>query len=306
MLSNGRVTIVLATYNGQKYIREQLDSLVKQTYPVYELIAADDKSTDNTMDIIKEYSQKYPEINWVIYQNEQNLGWRKNFINAIKISKGDLIFLADQDDIWLNDKISKMMSAFEQMPAAEVIACNLHPVYEAGGIKVNKRTIRKFGQMKIQKVDKTKYYCSILRPGCCIGFKKELIPIINEVWEEEIAHDALIYEIGVFRESMYIFNESLICQRRHVLNNSPQSAHDKAKRLKRINVCRRCLQNIYAAEHANLSEHSRQQLQNCIQYYDCRANIIGNKKLKDCLNGIIKYGKYYPKLTSYIADMLCK
>lgn len=306
MLSDKNVTIVLATYNGQKYIKEQLDSLVRQTYPVHEIIVADDKSTDNTMDIIKEYVQNYSNINWIVYQNEINIGWRSNFIKAIKKSEGDLIFLSDQDDIWENDKIAKMVDAFNLTQDAEVIACNLQPIYETGGTKINNITIKKYGRAKIQKVDNVKYYCNMLRPGCCMGFKKELIPIINETWEEEMAHDALIYDIGAFREGLYIYNERLIYQRRHALNNSPHSPHDKNNRLKLINERRRRLQNIFAAEHSDLTSHEKQQLEKCIQYYDFRANLIKNKKLKDCLNGIVKYRKYYPKLTSYIADFLCR
>jgi glycosyltransferase involved in cell wall biosynthesis len=102
-----KVSIVLCTYNGEKYLKEQLDSILSQTYPIYEFIIRDDLSSDGTVDIIKEYQQKYPVINF--RQNEKNLGYNANFSTAIKEATGDFIAISDQDDIWLPDKIGILM-----------------------------------------------------------------------------------------------------------------------------------------------------------------------------------------------------
>jgi glycosyltransferase involved in cell wall biosynthesis len=98
-----KVSVVMCTYNGAKYLREQLDSIVNQTYPIYEFIIQDDRSTDTTFDILTEYAQKYPFIH--LHHNERQKGINENFFSAMHLATGDYIALSDQDDIWVLDKL---------------------------------------------------------------------------------------------------------------------------------------------------------------------------------------------------------
>ena len=101
------VTVAMCTYNGAAYLREQLDSVVNQTYKNLEIVIVDDMSSDNTLEIIKEYQQKDPRIR--IYRNERNLGYNKNFEKAVGLANGNYIAPCDQDDIWEPAKIEIMM-----------------------------------------------------------------------------------------------------------------------------------------------------------------------------------------------------
>ena len=92
------ISIAMATYNGELFIREQLDSILAQTLSDWELIVCDDGSTDNTLSILQEYANNDSRIK--IYQNERNLGFKRNFEKAIDLCQGDYIALCDQDDIW--------------------------------------------------------------------------------------------------------------------------------------------------------------------------------------------------------------
>jgi glycosyltransferase involved in cell wall biosynthesis len=103
------VSIALCTYNGEAYLREQLDSIVDQSYPAIELIAVDDCSSDNTLKILEEYAAKYPYIQ--VFVNPQNLGYIRNFEKALRLCNGDFIALSDQDDIWDLRKIEKQVKA---------------------------------------------------------------------------------------------------------------------------------------------------------------------------------------------------
>lgn len=109
MDTTAKISVVMATYNGEKYLREQLESILEQTYPISEIIIQDDCSTDNTAEILKEYSLENPSIHYEI--NETNLGFNLNFKKAVFRSKGDFVALSDQDDIWEKDKVAKQMSA---------------------------------------------------------------------------------------------------------------------------------------------------------------------------------------------------
>jgi glycosyltransferase involved in cell wall biosynthesis len=102
------VSIALCTFNGAQYLYEQLDTLVKQTYPNLEIVAVDDGSADDTAAILQEYAGKYPFIK--LYQNAQNLGYAKNFGRAISLCTGAYIALADQDDSWELDKIELLVN----------------------------------------------------------------------------------------------------------------------------------------------------------------------------------------------------
>jgi glycosyltransferase involved in cell wall biosynthesis len=102
------VSIALCTYNGENFLAEQLDSLVKQTYPNLEIIVTDDRSTDGTYAVLTNYAQQYSFVK--IFKNEYNLGHTKNFEKAISLCTGDYIELADQDDVWALDKITQMVA----------------------------------------------------------------------------------------------------------------------------------------------------------------------------------------------------
>jgi len=100
------VSIALCTYNGGKFLREQLDSLVNQTYPNMEIIILDDNSHDNTINIIEEYAEKHSFIKY--YSNSKNIGYQKNFEKAIQLCDGEFLAISDQDDIWRLNKIETL------------------------------------------------------------------------------------------------------------------------------------------------------------------------------------------------------
>lgn len=101
------VSIALCTYNGERYLREQLDSLIKQNYPNLEIVVVDDASTDTTIEILRSYQSERIQIKLSV--NENNIGFNQNFKKALANCNGDFIAIADQDDIWLFNKISVMM-----------------------------------------------------------------------------------------------------------------------------------------------------------------------------------------------------
>jgi glycosyltransferase involved in cell wall biosynthesis len=102
------LSIALCTYNGEKYIKEQLGSILNQTYTRIEVIVVDDNSTDNTFDIISDYSKNDDRIK--CFKNDINLGFNKNFEKAITLTSGDYIAISDQDDIWLPNKLRLLLN----------------------------------------------------------------------------------------------------------------------------------------------------------------------------------------------------
>ena len=101
------ISVALCAFNGEKYIKEQLDSIVRQSYKNLEIVVVDDVSTDGTFDIITACAKSDHRIK--CYQNEVNLGFNKNFEKAITLTSGDYIAISDQDDVWLADKVQQLL-----------------------------------------------------------------------------------------------------------------------------------------------------------------------------------------------------
>ena len=111
-MSNIRVSVAMATYNGEKYIKEQIDSILNNLEKSDELIISDDGSKDGTIKIIQEYQKKDSRIK--LYDGPKN-GVKQNFANAIKNCSGEYIFLADQDDIWNDKKVEKVFPLYQML-----------------------------------------------------------------------------------------------------------------------------------------------------------------------------------------------
>jgi glycosyltransferase involved in cell wall biosynthesis len=107
LLTDPLVSVAMCTYNGALYLRQQLDSILHQTYPNLELVIVDDASVDATVDIIREYERKDARIRYQV--NAENLGYNRNFEKAISLCRGEIVAVSDQDDIWESRKLELMM-----------------------------------------------------------------------------------------------------------------------------------------------------------------------------------------------------
>ncbi|GAB2773244.1 hypothetical protein GCM10027275_15250 [Rhabdobacter roseus] len=103
------ISVALCTYNGAKFLNEQLDSLVGQTYPNLEIVAVDDGSSDGTLAILNQYAARYPFLR--VHQNETNLGFNLNFEKALRLCTGDYLAISDQDDVWDPEKLRLQFEA---------------------------------------------------------------------------------------------------------------------------------------------------------------------------------------------------
>ncbi|WP_455043056.1 glycosyltransferase family 2 protein [Leptotrichia buccalis] len=230
MTKNKKIDILMATYNGEKYLPEQIESIIFQTYKEWNLLIRDDGSSDDTFEILTKYEKKDNRIR-IIKDEKGNLGTVKNFEELLKISNSELIMFSDQDDVWKKDKIEVMMKYIDDFDLiiSDAIITNerLEPQYKSLFSVVSSRN------GIIKNIIKNTYY------GCCMLFKRKILekalPIPKN---KEIGHDLWI---GLISEKYYkvkFIDEKLIYFRRHSNNIT---TINKSKRSIKIKIIGRYL-----------------------------------------------------------------
>lgn len=211
------VSVCLATYNGERYISDQITSILNQLTKEDELIISDDGSTDNTISKIKSFQDRRIKLIF----NKVNHGVAKNFENALNNASGDIIFFSDQDDVWFSHKIKKMVS-FLQESDYKLVTCNCSMTDE------NLNIIRENYYEKKSPIDKTVFgnFIKDLWLGCCMAFKKEILQDILPFPQNIAAHDLWIALYSQINYKCGYFPYPLQYYRRH--NNTVSFADGKS------------------------------------------------------------------------------
>ena len=199
-----KISIALTTYNGADYLREQLDSIKKQTLQPDEVIIVDDVSSDGTLDLVNEYiKDNNLSSKWIVFQNKQNVGWKVNFRKAIELCSGDIVFLCDQDDIWEEDKIESMFDVIRDNPGIDVLASNYMRIDHRGTIIDNSLSNKK----AISKLCLMRFGFIINRPGCTYCFRKKIMDEIKGIDNEDIPHDTVLWIISIIKGTLFLYNK---------------------------------------------------------------------------------------------------
>jgi glycosyltransferase involved in cell wall biosynthesis len=203
------ISICMASYNGEKYIASQLNSILQQLPADAEVIISDDSSTDLTLKIVEEINDKRIKV---FHSHHRNL--IKNFENAIAHASGDFIFLTDQDDLWAPDKVQKMMDAFNL--GYDIVTHDCVIVNEKKEVVVP--SYFDFIDSRkgfVRNMVKRNSYM-----GCCMAFKATIKSSILPFPEKIPMHDLWIGMIGELKYKTYFLHEKLLFYRQHENNSS--------------------------------------------------------------------------------------
>jgi len=206
-----KVQILLSTYNGEKYLKEQLDSLLNLNYNNISILIRDDGSVDNTINILKEYSNLYSKIS---YYQGNNIGVVNSFFDLIKHAdiSADYFAFSDQDDIWKKDKISRAIDILEQQEQGKallycgrtiLVDSNLKPIVS----NIKRQDVRpSFGNALIENI------CI----GCTSVVNKLLLQLVmGHIPEYTVMHDWWFYLTASCYGKVYFDNDSFILYRQH-------------------------------------------------------------------------------------------
>lgn len=195
----------MATYNGERYVHEQIQSILIQLGPEDELIVSDDQSVDATVEIVRSFAD--PRIR--LLRNSQNLGYTKNFEVAIRQARGDLIMLSDQDDYWLPNRIAVTVAALDHadfvLCDAEVVDADLNMIHPSHFRRHHTRT------GFIRNWVATRY------SGCAMAFRAELLKaaLPFPARSDLCSHDYWLALIAEFYFKTKLIKQPLFLYRRH-------------------------------------------------------------------------------------------
>lgn len=215
------IHIMMATYNGQKYICEQIESILKQTYTEWKLFISDDGSTDQTKEMIKKYHDMYPEKIFLVKSRNGFHNAKDNFAYLFRVvPKAEYYAFCDQDDIWLIDKLDKMLHTIQKKKSKNILLA-YHDML-VGETLENVKQLSYFKYTKLNLDNKYPLQQILLYnviPGCSMIFNHELRKIIADIPNECFMHDWWIVLVTLCCQGQVIFvDEALSVYRQHAMN----------------------------------------------------------------------------------------
>ena len=296
----------MTTYNGEKYVIEQLNSIVRQSRQPTEVLIFDDCSSDNTVDIIRSYIKEKRLDFFHLYVNKVNLGWKRNFINAINSASGDIIFTADQDDIWMFDKIEKMTDVISANDKINLLACNYEILNMRKEKNVEKKQIcsmKNTGAVFPVVIDRN--FHLVMRPGCTYCFRKDFASSALKMWQENLAHDQLLWGCAVINKGLFIYDTVLMKFRRHNSNATGFSklgtTRKKREAASVLNAC--FFEHLYNESKNRMSSSERYIIEQYIAFERAKADALNRRSFISWIKYNIEYRHYVYSLKSSLKDL---
>lgn len=307
-----RNSIVMTTYNGERYLTEQLESLIAQELLPDEIVIADDCSTDGSFALARAFAETHPEVEWNVYRNEHNLGWKCNFKEAITKARGDLIYLCDQDDIWTPNHIADLRRAMEAHPEIDVMISHAEPFYEEGAFKSasSRHSNAETGEVFIVPADKN--YLIVGAPGCTYCVRSAYAVALRPYWPDDFPHDSILYSTACLKGTLGFLDTTTLRFRRHSANASDERTKSRKDSLgllryylRKDQVMRRYLMSLDEDEQVSFRERGVFGLLDATDEFS-RARIAALEKPSPVsLARLISHSSMYPTRRSMLGDFAC-
>lgn len=278
-----KISIALATYNGSKYLHEQIDSILNQSIFDFELIICDDNSSDGTVEILNEYKQKDSRIK--VFQNGKNLGFKKNFEKAISLCTGEFIAFCDQDDIWTPNHLEILIN---KIGVHDCIGANAEFIDYAGnslGITMKKFTPIHNIPKSLKEVFDHEVYGNIIQ-GSASLIRKSLFEKCPVIPNDAEYHDYWFAMNACLNKGCIYVDDVILKYRRHQNN---VTSYSKFNIFTAISILKKQIQEkqIIYQKQSNFLELIKRE-HNC------------NEEQLETINKAIIYYKSNPRLPSSI------
>lgn len=296
------ISIAMTTYNGSQYIIEQLESIIHQTVPPDEVIICDDRSSDDTVRLVTDFICQNALLNWRISVNERNLGWKQNFRKAISLTKGDIVFFADQDDIWMSWKLEEM-SALMVKHNMGCLFGESEKIGADGKDLAERNSVNNFSGL-LNQIDFSPSFYTVGGLGCCMCAHRRVIDKYLQLDVGIDDHDSQCPRIAVLYDSLWHLDKAVIKYRIYSGNTSgisSQYSYGTSDLKHRIDDIESICTWLEAVLKDPEVEKSRKSL--------IRESITLQKRRMCYLSGekgnvfqLLKHRQYYPGMTMLIGD----
>ena len=216
------ISIILATYNGGQYLFEQLESIFVQSYKNWRLIIHDDGSCDNTLDVVNEYAQQYPEKIKLITDGDWNIEVSQIFLRLLRYADTDYVMFCDQDDVWLSEKISKTLTL---MKYQEQKYGNQAPLLVFTDMKVVDENLKalsdsnlKYQNLDPQKIALNRLLLQNVPSGCTMMMNRSLVDLCNPIPAYTVMHDHWVSLVAAAFGKIIFLDEPTMLYRQHDSN----------------------------------------------------------------------------------------
>lgn len=294
-----KCAVVMSVYNGTKFLIEQLESIRLQTLQPDTVYITDDCSTDGSFDLIDNYIKQNSLKNWFLKKNVSNFGWKKSFFDLIENANEEIIFLADQDDIWNINKIETMMKDFNLNPGINVLASK----YVCQNI-IDKNVFENKIYDKVTKKEPFNakiFYVKHL--GCVCAFRKSFYEEIKNYRQDNIAHDAFLYFFSMITDSLF-FNKNLFVIHRVHENNASYVKYRNMKEIPDFNLT--IIENLsrfILTENVNNKKYKIKVMSRLKNFFELRKLFYESKNLFYFIK-LFFYQDCYLHFRTYVADLI--
>lgn len=211
------ISVVMATHNGEKYLKQQLESVLSQGYRDFEIIVVDDASSDSSHEIAVEIAAKDRRVK--AYRNETNLGVTANFLKAVFLAKGSFICFCDQDDVWRMDKVELLAGLLRSDPRNMLAYSDLEVCDESLNI-IRRSFMKSSGIHPKSGVFGDKAMLRNIAPGCSMMFRRDVADRLAKASvETPFMHDHLAFVLSSLLGRVAYTKEKLVKYRQHPQNN---------------------------------------------------------------------------------------
>ncbi len=230
-------SVCMATFNGAAYVEQQLESILSQLGEDDEIVLVDDHSSDATMEIVAAFGDSRIKV----YRNEKNLGVARTFEKALGLARGELIWLADQDDIWHPQKVSKMVEVFARRPEVTLVLSDARIVDQTGRVMVESFFRRRGGFCAgiVHNLLKNKYL------GCVMAFRRGLLDKALPFPADIPQHDMWLGLVNARYGQAEFLDRTLVDYRMHGGNASGTSSNKRGTVVQMIIWRWRLMKNLY-------------------------------------------------------------
>lgn len=212
-MTDPAVSVCMAVHNGRAFIRAQIESILAQLRPGDELVIVDDASDDGSSDVLDSIAD--PRLR--VQHNETNAGVLRAFEKALSLARGAILFLSDQDDLWMEGKVTKTLAVYRDRPDVTMVVTDAKLI-DASGHLLNESFFSLRGAFAaglVRNFVKNKYL------GCTMSFRRSMLPVFLPIPRDVPMHDIWFGLLNEIYGKTHFIDEPLVAYRRHDGNATP-------------------------------------------------------------------------------------